>query len=305
MIEPLVYILILNFNRSSDTVECINSLMKIEYRNYKILIVDNNSTDDSIKTFHSQFPKIEIINSKQNLGYTGGINFGLELILSRKSDYILVLNNDTIVDPGFLKELVESLESKPNAAVACGTILCHHAPEEIWYAGGKISKFRGLAKHKHKGRKFNFNSNIKPVATDFITGCMILFKSEVLSIVGLEDERFFMYLDDIELSLRIKRFGFDLLYVPNSIIYHKVLGEKENPLKLYYSVRNRLLLISSSFHLFWKLIASTYFLSIILLKIFYWNLFNKPFKIAAISGLKDYFRGNFFIGRGMDFYKKY
>ncbi len=304
MNEPLVWILLLNYNRYLDTVECVESIKTISYKNYKILIIDNYSTDNSFQQLKNNFKDLEVISTNENLGYTGGINFGINYLKKYSPEFILILNNDTIVTKSFLENLVDALSNNDNAAAACGTILCEHDRDSIWYASGKIINWRGLAIHLNKGKKFsslNINSNKK---TEFITGCMILLKVEHLGRIGLEDNRFYMYLDDIEYSQRIRSKGLELLYVHNSIIYHKVEGEKESPFKLYYSVRNRLLLISTSFTGINKLVAKLYFLTIIMLKIIYWRFFNKLFYRAAVFGLVDYFKKNYNKGRGHIFYSK-
>ncbi|MFH1528457.1 MAG: glycosyltransferase family 2 protein [Bacteroidota bacterium] len=298
-----VTILLLNYNRPNDTNECINSLRGIESPEYNILLLDNNSPDNSFEIFQNKFPDLEIINTGSNLGYTGGINFGLKILAARNSDYILVLNNDTIVEPDFLEHLVDSMEENKLAAAACGTILCEHNREEIWYAGGAMVEWRGLAVHNGKGKKFTEYIKVhSPQKTSFVTGCSILFRRSILTKIGFEDERFYMYLDDIEYSKRIKKLGFELLYVPRSIIYHKVLGEKDSPFKLYYSVRNRYLLIKSSFQGTNYVIANLYFSIVIFLKIVYWKFRNPIFFKAAIAGLQDYRKKNFGKGRGHEFF---
>lgn len=297
MVELSVIILLLNYNRFDDTVACIESLNKITYNNFKILLIDNNSTDKSYEKFIDRFTDLEVIQTGKNLGYTGGINFGFRIAIERKSDYILVLNNDTIVEPEFLKELVSGISNEENAAAIGGTILCEHDRKKIWYAPGKLVPWRGLAVHTNKDKNYNF-SHSKVEETTFITGCMILFRTVFLTDVGLEDERFFMYLDDIELSARILR-KYRLLYAPKAIIYHKVLEEKESPFKLYYSVRNRFLLINLAFTGIEKIVAKTYFFIIIHCKILIWLFTNKQFSVVARIGLKDYKRNNFYEGNGL------
>ena len=303
MSEPSVSILLLNFNRAKDTLECVESLRKINYKNYQILIVDNCSTDDSYIKIKNKIQNEELLQSGENLGYTGGVNFGIKYLYKKNPDYILILNNDTLVNKFFLNELVDSLEKNKIAAAASGTILCEHNRKEIWYASGKVIPWRGLAVHTSKGEKYAFTkTNIEE--TNFISGCMILLRASLLDNIGLEDERFFMYLDDIEFSLRIIKKGYLLLYVPKAIIYHKVLGEKENAFKYYYSVRNRLLLISIAFNGFYKIIAKIYFVVVITGKIFIWRLSNPNFYKAAKAGLRDYFSRNFYKGNGSLFYTK-
>jgi len=299
---PLVTIVLLNYNRAEDSIECIRSINENDYPNYIILLIDNCSTDNSVEIFGKQLKDVEIIKTEKNLGYTGGVNFGLKMAQEKQSDYILLINNDTLVEKTFLTEMVSAIEKDQKAAVACGTILCEHNRKEIWYAGGKIVKWRGLAIHKGKNTNFNFDASKCPVYTSFVTGCMMLIRTKYLLEIGLEDERFFMYLDDIELSARIQRKGFKLLYVPSAVIYHKVFEKGKSPFMLYYSVRNRLLLISVMLSGSMKLIANIYFLTVITIKMISWKFINRRFYQAAKYGLEDYFRKNFFKGRGFDFF---
>ncbi len=301
MHRPSVGIIILNYNRADDTINCINSLRKIDYSNYSIFVIDNSSTDNSYEFLRSKLTDCQVLSTNENLGYTGGVNYGLRKLVDSDFEYLLLLNNDTIVEKEFLTELVKSLEEKKEAFAACGTILCEHDREQIWYASGKLIPWRGLAVHINKGKKFKRTANATALETSFITGCMILLKRNYLNQIGFEDERFFMYLDDIEYSARVQRLGLKLLYVPSSIIYHKVLGETENPFKLYYSARNRLLLINCAFGGMQAFIARIYFLFVISLKMVYWKFFNQDFYAAARLGLSDYFKGNFYKGNGFRF----
>ncbi len=298
---PFITIVVLNYNRAKDTIDCIQSINDIDYPNFVILLIDNCSTDNSVEILRKQLKDLEIIKTEKNLGYTGGVNFGLKIAQEKQSDYILLINNDTLVEKTFLIEMVSAMEKDQKVAVACGTILCEQNRKEIWYAGGKIVKWRGLAVHKGKKSIFKYEKSNRPVYTTFVTGCMMLIRTKYLQEIGLEDERFFMYLDDIELSARIQRKGYKLLYVPTSVIYHKVLDKDNSPFMLYYSVRNRLLLISLMLSSSMKLIANMYFLSVIMLKMIIWKFINPRFYQASKYGLEDYFRKNFFKGRGFEF----
>jgi GT2 family glycosyltransferase len=296
--RPRVAVIILNYNTTKFAIACIESLLKVDYPAVEIVIVDNASTEDPAPLFHRTYPGIAVHQTGKNLGYTGGINAGLEAVLEKDPDYVLVLNPDTEVKSDFLDHLVRAMEENPRAAGACGTIYAHHDPTLVWYAGGRMIPLRGLAVHDLIDRHLDPDTLGAPRKVSFITGCMILFRPSALRKAGTEDERFFMILDDVEFSARLLRHGFDLLYVPRSIVYHKVLGEKESPLKIYYAVRNRLLLIRTSWAGAVRLIASTYFVLVISTKIGYWFFRNKAFCRAASMGLADYFQGNFGMGRG-------
>ena len=305
MNKKFVVIIILNFNKSVDTIECINSLKRINYSDYKIILIDNCSTDDSFKIFSQKFPDIIKFRTEKNIGYTGGINQGFVKAFELNPEFILVLNNDTIVTENFLSELVKTMENNLKVGAAGGLILAEHDRRTIWFAGGKIIHWRGLAVHFSKGNIFSDKEDKREKLVDFLTGCMVLYRTDLLRICGLEDERFFMYLDDIELSSRIVKKGYKLIYVPKAIIYHKVFREKENPFKLYYSVRNRLLLINEMNRGVIKFISKLYFIIVIILKLIFWKLINNNFFNAAKFGLQDYLNNHFYEGRGFQlFYDK-
>ncbi|MGD8306840.1 MAG: glycosyltransferase family 2 protein, partial [Ignavibacteria bacterium] len=244
-VQPKVVILILNYQKWKDTTECIQSLLKCNYSNYQIVIVDNDSQNESISMIENTFPFIPIYRTHKNLGYTGGINFGMDKIVEYKPEYVLIINPDTIVTPDFLNHLVEGMELCPSAAAACGTIYHYQPNSKIWYAGGKMIPWRGLAVHNKSIPPLQTGEKFKYVT--FVTGCMMLLRESVLPIIGKQDERFFLYLDDIEYSARMMSKGYDLIYVPGSVIYHNWIDLDVSIYKLYYSVRNRLLLVDTSF----------------------------------------------------------
>jgi hypothetical protein len=299
--SPFVIVTVLNFNRAEDTIACVRSILACDYQDKVIIVFDNCSSDDSVEQFKRSLPGIEVVEIEKNRGYTGGVNVSLSYAKAKQPDYILVINNDTEVDKFFLRHLVDSLEFDRNAAVACGTIFCHHDRSRIWYGGGRLVPWRGLAIHENKGRLLQEADLGKPKLVSFVTGCMILFRSSSLNAIGMEDERFFLYLDDVELSARIQSRGYSLLYVPKSIIYHKVLGERESSFKLYYSVRNRLLLIQTAFSGFARVIAFGYFSIAIAAKLMVWSFWKPHFFRAALSGLSDYLTQNFYQGRGFQY----
>lgn len=302
---PLVWIILLNYNNFKDSIETLESLEKINYSNFRIVVIDNYSTNDSYEELkeYSKKHKFILLSTDSNLGFAGGNNFGLKYLEDKPGEYILLLNNDTVVSENFLQILVDSLESNKNAALAGGTIFCHHNQKEIWYASGRIINWRGLAVHEFKGEEKNILELGFVRTTDFVTGCMLLIRKDVLKHVGFLDEKYFMYLEDIEFNLRVKRFGYNILYVPQSVIYHKVLGESKSKFKLYYSVRNRLLLINSGFRGIYNKIAKYYFFLIISAKIFYWVISKNEFYKVAITALIDYRDKNFGIGSGRGWLK--
>ena len=294
----LVWIITLNYNRAEETVACVASLKRITYPNYRLLVIDNCSTDDSYSRLERLPSGVELIKTEKNLGYTGGMNYGIKHVLPDNPDYVLMLNNDTVVEPDFLSEMVVALEGHPNAAVACGTILCDHDHSLVWYASGSLVEWRAHASHNHIWEPHLPERYPGPVVTEFVTGCMLLLKMQHRREIGFEDERYFMYLDDMEYSARVRSRGFSLLYVPASIIYHKVLDEHLRPFKLYYTIRNRMLFARTYRSGAGRVITWIYFFSVMTLKLMYWRIRKPKLYHATVCGIADYFRGNFFKGNG-------
>lgn len=142
--EPLVYIIVLNWNGFEDTKECLESVEKIIYRNYKIALIDNGSESDDfakLKNFVKTNKKIKLIRNKENLGFTGGVNQGMEESIERKAKYSLLLNNDAIVDKNFLSEMVKVGELKKEIGVVGNKIYYFHNPKKLWASGAYFNYY--------------------------------------------------------------------------------------------------------------------------------------------------------------------
>lgn len=238
MTEPIVYIVLLNWNGLSDTLECIESLQKIKYQNYRIVVVDNASKNDAEKL--SRLDSIKFIGLSENLGFSGGNNVGIRYAVEQNAEYILLLNNDTIVDQNFLSNLISDCLNK-RAMITTPIINYYSNPDKIWYAGGYLDKLRGSAISKTKAK--NFPKSIGEEYVEFASGCCILFHRDVLKKVGLWDENYFLYLEDADFCKRCLDAGFKILLSPSSQIYHKVnasTSSVNSSLPLYYMTRNRL-----------------------------------------------------------------
>ena len=296
---PFVMIGIINHNRSVDLIECVRSILNCTYPNFEIFLVDSGSSDDSVIRIREAFPSILLKRVERNLGPAGARNIIFNVAREKRPDYLLMLDNDTIVEKGFIEPLVDAMERNANAATAGGTILEYENPGIIWFAGGHLVPLRGLAVHDRKGEKFDRSNPGSVRQISFITSCMIMFRGSLLDKIGHQDERFFPRLEDIEHAARINRLGNRQLYVPESVIYHKVGGEKQSTFKLYYSVRNRLMLARIGFGGVSGTIAALYFPVVITLKLVFWRMTHPEFYVAAKAGLEDYFNGTMGEGRGM------
>ncbi|MEA3254643.1 MAG: glycosyltransferase family 2 protein [Candidatus Altiarchaeota archaeon] len=241
MDKPKVSIVILNWNGWEDTLECLKSLHQTTYPNYDIIVVDNGSTDNSPKILRRIYSGIDLIENKENIGFGEGNNVGINYALNRGADYILLLNNDTTVDPKFLSELVEAAEGNPDAGILGSKIYYYHKPEVVWLSCYKINSLTGLCIQVDKG--------VDAGECDYVAGCAMLIRKEVFDKIGLFDPDFYLYGEDAEFCIRASfHRGYRILYVPTAKIYHKVSAssKSDSPIYNYYISRNVLLLLSKN-----------------------------------------------------------
>ncbi|TKJ40288.1 hypothetical protein CEE37_08145 [candidate division LCP-89 bacterium B3_LCP] len=218
--SPKVAIIIVNWNRRDDTLECLESLSSINYGNYRIVLVDNGSDDGSIEAVRDEHPEVKIIEAGENLRFAGGNNLGLNAISADDDDFYLLLNNDTTVEPDFLSHLVAAAADS-SIGIVGPKILYHDRPDVIWFAGGIIKPAWGYVRHFGL-RQPDDGSFDEPRWVSFLTGCCILISKNVIFKVGLLDEGFYLYSEDADYCLRTAKTGFKLVYEPRSRIYHKL-----------------------------------------------------------------------------------
>jgi len=245
-----VYIVVLNYNRRDDTLECVRSLYDMDYPDFRVLVVDNASTDGSARAVREAFPRAEVIENQENLMYAGGNNAGIRNALSEGADWILLINNDTVVHPAMLTEMMRALEGFPGAGMA-GPMIYYYppkqdGPETIWYAGGVVELWMGLTAHRGI-READRGQYAGVEETAYVTGCGMLISRECIEKVGMLDTSFTMYAEDADLSLRAKKAGFKLLFVPGAVMWHKVsmsAGGEFGAYKLRHKARSNLLLFA-------------------------------------------------------------
>lgn len=254
-----ICIVILNFNGIEDTLACIISfknLKKSKHFSFSLLVVDNNSVTDPLGILNKKFPEIKVIRNKENLGYSGGNNVGINFSLQEKYDYILILNNDTVVDPNFLQELFLTGEQIDNVGIVVPKIYFFKGNEYhkerykkdelgkvIWYAGGCMDWKNVIGFHRGVD-EVDKDQYAKLEETEIATGSCMLIKKEVFDAIGLLDERYFLYYEDSDFSMRAKKAGFKIYFTPMAYIWHKNAGSaggSGSELQDYYISRNRLL----------------------------------------------------------------
>jgi GT2 family glycosyltransferase len=218
--QPHVSIVILNWNSYQVTLDCLLSLRKMDYRNFEVVLVDNGSIDGSPEKLLENVPEIRLIRNATNLGFAGGCNVAIREALRRGTDYVLLLNNDTIVAPDFLSQLVRVAESDEKIGAVSPKVLFFDHPDRLNYAGGEHQRWRLFPK-VFGLRQLDDGRYDKIREVSFLTGCAFLIKAEVVRNIGVMEEIYFHFYEDIEWSLRVLKAGYKTYYVPTAKIWHK------------------------------------------------------------------------------------
>lgn len=259
---PKVFIIILHYGNPKNTEECLKSVENLEYDNFETVVINND---------------------KDNRGFAGGNNIGIRQALKKGASYVLLLNNDAVVKPDFLKKLVEMGESDESAGIL-GPVIYEHGSDKIHFAGGKINWLYTKGRHVRG-------------ANDYITGCCLLIKREVVEKIGLMPEDYFLYCEDVEWCLKARKAGYKCVLVPSSKIWHKVSSStKEASFSyIYYHARNGLLLTKRNAPFFIKILAylnSWLVYGKQLIKLIILPSKNKWSK-AIMLGIKDFYKKRF------------
>jgi GT2 family glycosyltransferase len=249
--EKLVYILIVNWNQASLTIECLESVFQSESVPFRVLIVDNGSTDGSPQQICRAFPQIEVLEAGENLGYSEGNNLGLRYALENGASYVLLLNNDTVVDPQMLSRLMQAAESDPSIGIVGPTHFYFDSPTTIWGADNHILWTQGVPHRARMGEIVSLKGlpegDNQLVEADYIDTCAALVRADVFRRVGLLDGRYFINYDDADFGLRTRAAGYRVVYCPAAKMWHKVSAAmgQASPATTYYITRNEMLLFSS------------------------------------------------------------
>lgn len=224
--NPKVFVVVLAWNYYNHTKRCLESLRTVEYDNLNVLVVDNNSSDNTSENIKKDFPEFNILTLSKNLKFSGGNNEGVNHLNPEKNDFIIFLNNDTIVSKNFVKKLINPLLEDKKAIISTPKILYSSNINKIWYAGGVVNLWFGIIKHigirDFDGPKYSFKTK-----TDYASGCCFCIKFDDFRKLYFDND-FSMYCEDVDLSLRARKMNRFILYVPDSVILHNVsqtLGE--------------------------------------------------------------------------------
>jgi hypothetical protein len=218
MNPPLVYVIILAWNQREDTQVCLGAVLQSTYPNFRALVVDNGSSDGTASAVRALFPQVEVVAEPFNRGFAAGANIGLNYAWRRGADYGLLLNNDAVVDSKMLAELMEL--RGPDVALLSPVVYHASRPEIIQASGGRRSRWTLEQIDDLCGWRAP-DSWPAAVERDFLPGTAVLCSKAALAAIGGFDERFFMYYEDNDLSLRARRAGYRLLLVTGARVWHK------------------------------------------------------------------------------------
>jgi hypothetical protein len=248
-VNPKVSVIILHLNNIPCLVDCISSLNKISYPNFDIFVVHNGAKSNALPDALTQLSQhiTEIIDTGDNIGFAGGNNVGITRTLEKGADYVLLLNDDTEVSKDFLSLLVESAEKRQDAGMFGPRIFLFDQPDKIWFDGAIFDPEQSLIIFPRAGEK---GEDLQETVTesDFITGCAVLVKRNLLEEIGLLNDFYFMYWEDVDWGLRAIKAGERNLVVHNAHIWHKVtisMGGPQSPRAVYHKVRSHLLFTKS------------------------------------------------------------
>lgn len=247
MNQPSLAIIVLNWRKPAETLACLASLAHVTYPNVAIIVVDNGSGDDSVAWIRAAHPDVTLIETGANLGYAGGNNVGIRHALAAGADFVCILNNDVAVEPGFLAPLLTALEGRPDVG-AVTPLVAERSDDggRVWALGSSVERRTAAVSRNHAGEAVAPWWGQPPFDVDVASGAAMLVKREVFERVGLMDETFFLYFEEVDWSLAVQRASYRILAVPSSVVWHKVsatLGTT-SPVIDYYMLRNHLHLIS-------------------------------------------------------------
>lgn len=237
LLKPRVSVIVLNYNGSSSIIECLESILAQSYPPFETILVDNNSSDGSADTAQRQFPRLRVIRNSKNLGFAEGNNVGIR---DSRGDLILLVNNDVVLDRNAVSHLVRRMS--PAAGLVTGAIY-YASGGAVWSYGGRFDPLTGM--HWHNFQGMNGEQSLPDnIQIDYAPGALLLARRSLLEKVGLLDDYFFLYGDDIDLALKARRLGYSVEVTPAAVAHHLVsqsvrkLEEKHDLLGYYLMNRN-------------------------------------------------------------------
>ncbi len=239
--KPPLGIVVVNWNRKEDTSRCLASVYSSDYVNFEVFLVDNASKDGSVEQIHRIWPTVEILRNQKNLGFTRGYNCGIQRALNNGNEYVLLLNNDTVVECHAVATLVAAAIDHPDAGFF-GPMICSLDDKRAILSAGGIFADGWKATHRGIGEPDcgRYDSLFE---ADYLSGCALLVSRKAIDTAGMLDDDFYLYHEDVDWCYRGKKLGFKALFVPNAKVWHPDTRTRDefSPSITYYIARNALL----------------------------------------------------------------
>jgi GT2 family glycosyltransferase len=238
---------VLSWNGREDTLRCLESLQHIRHPDFRIVCVDNGSSDGSQQAVRERFPEVSLIEAGENLGYAGGNNLGLRHALESGADWMMLVNNDATVAPDVIEGFQVAAQARPRAGILAGKVYFADRPQTIWFAGQRVSELLGYAGRprgygRPDGPRYD---RVEP--TGRAVGALMAISRETIERVGLLAEDLFAYVEDVDWALRARSAGFEVVFAPGARAWHSVSastgGEARSTHTLYYGVRNTVIVL--------------------------------------------------------------
>jgi len=240
-------IIVLNWNNPSDTLHCLDSLGSVSNDASSIFVVDNGSTDDSVTRISAAYPHVNLIQTGTNLGYAGGNNVGIKSALDQGAEFVLILNNDVIVEPSFLAPMLAIFDAQPGVGIV--TPLVAERTKDgnlVWALGAGVDHCSADVTRLHAGDPVaSWRGNV-PFEVGIASGAAMLVRREVFEQTRMFDEGYFLYYEEVDWCLAVRRAGFRVVAAPAAVVWHKISAslDRQSPVIDYYMTRNHLRLIN-------------------------------------------------------------
>lgn len=297
---PSVGLVIPTWNGWGNINQCLATVAKQTYAGpSRIVVVDNGSTDGTPQKLAEHWPQAELIRFEQNAGFTGACNAGMQRALERDCALVILVNNDTLLDPAMVERLVKAAAEHPRAVLFNPLICFADLPDVVWANGNTLSLFSavGEGNDMHRNRHDVAREGIKPVAA--ATGCIFMARASALRQLGLLLDQLFIYYEDADWSLRAREAGYEILAVPDALAWHKVSADTRKQVDYsawtyYYNIRNRLTMIQRHGRWYHKAVFYPRFAAWTLYKLTGLAVMQRWSKFNGIKdGLRDFARGHY------------
>lgn len=256
--EPLLFVIAINYNTAAHTIEMVDSVRNSDYPNLQVVVVDNCSSEEDYRQLQQISDRATVIRTDENIGFSGGNNVGLQYAIKNGAEYAMLLNNDTTIEPGSITAMVQCLQSG-EADVVCPKIIYYYNRDTIAYAGGELVDYKGAVRiygfQEQQAEQYDRKRQIT-----FASGCCTMMRMETWREIGLMEDKYFLYFEDTALSAKIVKAGKKMMYVPQAVVYHKesVSTQALSDNYQYYFCRNRLLYIKENIPFPMKAVAYGY-----------------------------------------------